>query len=235
MSLGYRPRCDHNALRQGEVAPRTTTTLSISAPTCTTHEIGLSSSAMGAIPKGFIPLFIYSALFLLPPVLYEYVTYDYTNTVTRGGVIGIAGGYALAVVLANDCVAWFNMLLFFHIGLEVKVAEILADYANASGTTNTDMILAWIGFGVVIAHLVPFLLVDNTMFLSLLAFAGVIVNAAVLVYLDSDRLLLVGLSSGALLISTLCISGVCDVATSHLTALRKAMTKGTWIVFTKYC
>jgi hypothetical protein len=228
-SLGYRRGCDHNSARPGEVPAKTTTVAiptTVAAPTAKVSPI--------SVPKGFLPLFFYAAVFLLAPVLYEYVDYTWADSTTRAALIVVSAAYALSVVFANDCVAWFNMVLFFHIGIEVKVLEILMDFARLTTTADGDEILAWTGFVVIIVHLIPFLLVDNTMFLTLLAVAGVIVNAAVLVYLDSNRLLLTGFSSVSLLGTTLCISGVCDVSTSMLTALRKAMTDGTWLTCSGY-
>lgn len=232
-SLGYRRGCDHNSARPGEIPVKTTTVAiptTVAAPTAKVSPI--------SVPKGFLPLFFYAAVFLLAPVLYEYVDYTWTDSTTRAALIAVSAAYALSVVFANDCVAWFNMVLFFHIGIEVKVLEILMDFARLTTTADGDEILAWTGFVVIIVHLIPFLLVDNTMFLTLLAVAGVIVNAAVLVYLTDAstdlRLLLAGFSSVSLLGTTLCISGVCDVSTSMLTALRKAMTDGTWLTCSGY-
>lgn len=228
-SLGYRRGCDHNSARPGEMPARTTT---VAIPTTVAAPAAKVSPI--SVPKGFLPLFFYATVFLLAPVLYEYVDYTWTDSTTRAALIAVSAAYALSVVFANDCVAWFNMVLFFHIGIEVKVLEILMDFARLTTTADGDEILAWTGFVVIIVHLIPFLLVDNTMFLTLLAVAGVIVNAAVLVYLDSNRLLLTGFSSVSLLGTTLCISGVCDVSTSMLTALRKAMTDGTWLTCSGY-
>jgi hypothetical protein len=232
-SLGYRRGCDHNSARPGEMPAKTTT---IAIPTTVATPAAKVSSI--SVPKGFLPLFFYAAAFLLAPILYEYVDYTWTDSTTRAALIVVSVAYALSVVFANDCVAWFNMVLFFHIGIEVKVLEILMDFARLTTTTDGDEVLAWTGFVVIIVHLIPFLLVDNTMFLTLLAVAGVIVNAAVLVYLTDAstdaHLLLTGFSSVSLLGTTLCISGVCDVSTSMLTALRKAMTDGTWLTCSGY-
>lgn len=202
-----------------------------------------------SVLKGFIPLLFYSAMFITAPLVYIYTTPDYTDAMVRGVVIGIAGIYALSVVVANDCVAWFNMVLFFHIGMEVKVLDILMNFATeegsianstlvnsttTGGTSDGDTVLSWIGFVVVAVHLIPFLIINNTMLLTLLAFTGVIVNAAVLVYLDTSLLLIVGFSSAALLGTTLCIGGVCGIQTSLLCAFTKALKDGSWVTCSGY-
>ena len=46
------------------------------------------------------------------------------------------------------------------------------------------MVWAIVGAAIVIVHLIPFFLVDRVMLLTTLAYAGVIVNAAILVHLD---------------------------------------------------
>lgn len=186
------------------------------------------------VPKGFLPLLFYSAMFMLAPILYTYVEYTWTDTMTRASLIAVSAGYAVMVVLANDCVVWFNMVLFFHIGIEVKVLEILYDNAQLETTDTMDEMLFWSAFATIIVHLLPFLLIDKTMLLTLLASAGVIVNSTVLVFLDDSHLLLVGFSSVSLLGTTLCISGVCDVATSLMTNFYKAMKDGTWLKCSSY-
>ena len=107
-------------------------------------------------------------------------------------------------------------------------------FAQKSTTADSDEIIATFTFIVIVAHLIPFLLVDNTMFLTFLAYVGIIVNTGTLVYLDPSYLLLVGFSSVSLLGTTLCISGVCGVSASMLTALLKAMKNGTWLTCSKY-
>jgi hypothetical protein len=237
-SLGYRRGCDHNSTRPGEIPTRTIT---VAIPTTVDAPADKEMSSRISVPKGFLPLLFNAVNFLLVPVFYEYVDYTWTDSTTRAVVIAASAVYALSVVFANDCVTWFNMVLFFHIGIEVKVLDILMDFARSTTTSDGDEILAWTGFVVIIVHLIPFLLVDNTMFLALLAVAGVIVNAGALVYLTDIgneltdlRLLLTGLSSVSLLGATLCISGVCGVSTSMLTALQKAMTDGTWLTCSNY-
>lgn len=232
-SLGYRRGCDRNSARPGEIPVRATTTITVASPAVAdTSKSDVCTSSF--IPKGFLPLLFYSSLFMIAPLMIDYVDFDFSDSGTRASFIAVSGVYALIVVLANDCLVWFNMVLFFHIGLEVRTSEILMDFARLDTTSSGDEILAWTGMVVLIVHLVPFLLVDNTTLLTVLAFAGIIVNTSIVVYLASDRLLLVGFSSTTLLGSTLCISGVCEIATSMLTALRTTLQDGTWLKCSTY-
>lgn len=229
-SLGYRRGCDHNSSRPGEMQIPTAV---VQIPAAVTQPEQSTMSCV-RVPAGFLPLVLYSALALVAPVLYDYADYDWTDNGTRVGLIIASVVYALSVVFANNCLTWFNMVLFFHIGAEVRTLDTLMTFARASTTTTGDEVLAWITFVVVIVHLLPFLLNDNTKLLTLFAFAGVIVNSACLVYLDSTRLLLVGFSSMSLLGTTLCISGVCDVSTSLMTAARSAIQDNTWVTCSTY-
>ena len=124
------------------------------------------------VMKGFLPLFLLSGFFLAAPIIHYYAAVDYTSTATRGGVIAVASVVGLAIVSINDIVALFNFVLFFHTGLEVKVLDILQTFANDSTTSDGDMALAWVGFAVIIVHLLPFFLCDKRMLLVLLGVVG---------------------------------------------------------------
>lgn len=235
-SLGYRRGRDHNSARPSELAPRGTATVAMPPPSIEEASSAQSRGMMPMmpVPKGFLPLLLYALLFLTTPLLYTYMDYDYSDAGVRGGVVATAVAAAFAIVLANDCVVWFNMVFFFHIAMEVRVLDILMEFARNDDTSEGDQVLAWTGSAVIFVHLLPFLLMDNTMLLALLAFAGIIINTVVLVYLDTTLLLTVGFSSAALLGTTLCIGGVCDVPTSMLSVLRQAMRDGSWIVCSVY-
>ena len=185
------------------------------------------------VPKGLLPTLFYSLFFLAVPLVWLYQPGDIADgSATSTRVLAIAGAAVggLFLIAANDCVAWFNMSLFFHIGIEVKVLELLLAYAQADAASTLEMVLGWIAFVVVIVHLIPFLLTDRLGLLTLLAYAGVVVNAAAMVYVSYADLLLVSLSSGMLLGSTILIAGIDCLNTSLLSTLRKATRDGTWIV-----
>ena len=178
------------------------------------------------LPRGFIPLLLSSALFVTLPLVYEYVSIDYTSDVTKGVTIGLAAVSAIALSMVRDAATLYNLAYFFHIGVEVKVLDIL--YAYAQNADTTGMALAWTAFGVIALHLVPFLITDRAMLLGVLAFVGVILNAAVLVYLDTARLLLVGFSSAVLLGVTILVPGkLCDCS-CMMSQLR--VRDSSWIV-----
>jgi hypothetical protein len=187
-----------------------------------------------AVPRGLLPVLLYSGFAFALPFLSLYGDIDYASDGNKAGAIAVAAVAALAVGYANCCRCWFNMMLFFHLALEVRVVDLALSFAYADGTSATDASLAVVAAVVVIAHLVPFLLVDRVLPLSVLAGAGVVVNAAAVVYLDASLLLLVGASSVALLALTLVVGGVCEVRTSLLTLLLDAVRSGDCIKCGRY-
>lgn len=227
-SLGYRRGADHNSDRPGEIrASRTQpSSVAVAIPVVSKSEEKKCCTMVTA--KGFIPVLLCSLLFLSIPLVYEYSDMEYDKAGTRGGVIATAGVASLLVLLSNDCGAWYNYVLFAHIGIEVKVLDILQEFARADLTRDGDTRLAWIAFVVIILHLIPFLLTDHVAILSLLAYTGVVLNASVLVFLDPARLLLVGVSSTVLLGSVMCMCSMCNVRTSMLTCLVCAIKERSW-------
>jgi len=202
------------------------------------------------VPKGFVPLFVYSCAFLAAPLLFDtgvtcfanapwtnqtnpvamhdYVTYDYSNAWTQAIVIVVSALYAHILIVANDCRTWFNLCLFFHIGVEVKVVDVLVTYAREPGISTAYQLVAISSIGFIVSHLFLFLVSDMRHLLAFLAFFGMVVNTATLVFLDPSRLLFVGSSAAALLHVTLCIRGVCHVRTSLLSALVEAIEYNFW-------
>ena len=218
--LGYRPRNDHIAERQGDRQTRMRT-MQTQEPepvqidsVATLHTSGYRMSVV----KGFIPLLLMSVTFVSVPIIFYYGDLDFTETNVRAGVITAAALLGFIVTIANDCCSWFNIMLFFHIGMEVKVVDNLLDFADTAG--GKDETLAMAAACVIIVHLIPFLLIDNTAFLSILAFIGIVTNTAAIVMTHSSTgehhsdialLLSVGSTSISLLFSTLFIRGICGV------------------------
>jgi hypothetical protein len=192
-----------------------------------------SGKSMVSVPKGLIPTLIYSLFFITFPLVSYYETMDFTATEERVGVILCSVGAAAFIVLANDCVTWFNMALFFHLGVEITVLDTLIDYADAT-SGDAETALAWTAAAIIVLHLVPFFTLDHSGLLTLLAAAGVVVNASALVFVDSDMLLLTGFSASVLLAAVLLIACIDCVHTSLLSQLRQAVKEGTWLVCSKF-
>ena len=227
-SLGFRRDCDHIAERAPVRVPRG---LPQTAPV-SAMKVSMLPSLTLCVPRGLVPTLAYSVFAFIFPFLFLYIDIDFSSSVTKGVTIGISAIAALIAVVANDCCCWYNMMLAFHTALEVKVIDKALAFAYADGTTDTEMALAITGAVVVIVHLVPFFVSDRLMFLSLLAFAGVVVNTSILVFLDSSMiLLLVAASALALLSVTMIISGVCEVKTSLVSLLRDAVVAKRFITF----
>jgi len=220
-SLGFRARNDHAAERARPIA---LATLPVAAPDAAVKDPAAPRfSCAVTVPRGIVPVLFYSGVAAAIPFLLEYTSYDYSDATVRGVTIAAAALAATIMLMANCCCCWYNMLLFFHTALEVKVVDTAITFARASTTSDAHMAWAIAGAAIVILHLIPFFLVDRVLLLTTLAYAGVIVNAAILVHLDPSRLLLVGGSSLALLANTMILVGVCEVSTSMLGLLRNAM------------
>lgn len=165
-----------------------------------------SKSRMPKMGAGVLPVLLLACLFGAATASFCYygIDADYTETRTRGLTGGAAGGAALLVLaFSRNPVILFYITLFVHIGLEIFVVDKAFAFASASNTKNVESILAYTGAGVVIAHLVPFLLFNWPRFLMLLALVGVVVNNLLLLLsapeLGGTLLLPVGLTSVGLL------------------------------------
>lgn len=238
-SLGFRPRNDHIAERPRPPPPKTP------LPVVTPEPSKRFLSCQLGVPRGLLPVLSYSALAMVLPLVLIYqpgaanaaTGYNLSDDVDRGIVIGLAGLAATVVVLVNDCCCWFNMVLFFHTALEVRVVDNALTFAYAAGQPSFNMAWAIAGAVIVIVHLIPFFLTDRLLFLTLLAYVGVFVNAALNVYITPAQpmfLLLVGASSLMLLAMTMIVAGVCEIRTSILSLLRCAITECQWITFGRF-
>ena len=203
------------------------------------------------VPKGFVPLLLYSLAFCaIPLVTYFGGERGLARTSMGAQVATVVGSalVALVVLCANDCVVWFNLVLFFHLGIEIIVTDKVVDYALLADTPTEGKVLGWVAVAVIGTHLLPFFLVDHRGLLAMLAAAGVVVNAAALAYVapgetgsgedlvsgDSYLLLLTGFSSTVLLGCVLMINYIDCAGTSMLSQLKQACAEGTWFVCTPY-
>lgn len=215
MSLGFRRGHDHNASRRPIAPSQPPLPVAATETPSAGRLAGLSCRL--PVPRGLIPTTVYSLFALAIPLLWYFMdTPDYTDDVVVSVTIGLSGLAGLIVIVANDCCCWYNMMLFFHIGIEAKVVDTALSFASKDTTSDRDEALAIAAAAVIIAHLVPFLFTDRIMLLSLLAYVGVVVNVATVVYTDSTLLLIVLSSSLALLSTTMIIGGICEIRTSML-------------------
>ena len=185
------------------------------------------------MPKGLLPTILYSLLFLAVPLLWLYQPAnldDGSATSTRALAIASAVVGGLAIVAANDCVAWFNKALIYHVGIEAHVLDRLYAFAADETRALWQVSLAWIALVIIVAHLLPFLLTDRLGVLAFLAYVGMVLNATVAVFVLYDDFLLVALSSGMLLGTTILIAGIDCLDTSLLSTVRKTLQDGTWAV-----
>lgn len=206
----------------------------VNVPASTAAATPLKHLGKCKVVKGFLPVTIFSLFFLSFPLINEYVSVDYDDTLTQIAIIGSSAIAGLLVIFANDCVAWFNMALLFHTGIEVVVVDTLATYARAASTGDTEMALAWLAATIIVVHLVPFYVLDHAGVLMCMAYAGIIVNTSALVFVAPTQLLLTGFSATVLLGMVLLVACIDCVRTSAVSQLRQAMNEGTWLLCVKY-
>lgn len=198
MTSFTRPYKDWN-IKRPEVEPE-------SAPTDVTLSLMCGLPRMNVCnPKGFLPFLVYVCAIGALPLCYQFGTYDITDNMDRGIIIGVSAAACVVLMLAKAVhqAVWYNMALFYHIGIEAYAVKLLLDNYEAS-VPETEQVLSLIAVCVIIAHLVPFLLVDRASVLSLLATAGVLVNVSAFVFVEGgDSLDLIAPSALNLLAFTL--------------------------------
>ncbi len=122
------------------------------------------------VPKGILPLAIFSALAFLPPLLTIWTVgqrgYDRLDRAVPPILAIVA---AFIVPFCNCPKTLFNMALGFHIGCETLLLNLSYDSSSAT---------YWVFFGVIIAHMLPFVLLPTSpTLLAFLSTVGVCVNA----------------------------------------------------------
>jgi hypothetical protein len=231
-SLGYR----------NEVTVRSSSSL----PAPATQSTPVAPCAIPVL-RGFIPLMFYAAFSITVPLLAYYSTVG-ADLVTaaasdddasraegaRALWISISVIAASFIVLSNHCATWYNMVLFFHIGLEVKVLHEVINYALTDSLATTNVALSWTGAAIVMIHLIPFLLVDSKYLLATLAWAGVGVNVALTEYIFPSNTLTILLSSTSLLVATLATLGADCYQPSIVSQFQTAMAENSFIRVERY-
>ena len=228
-SLGYRRGHDHNADSQGpRAAPR--------APTTTTMDIETSgrmsvfslgkACVISSSPGPVLSTLLLSILALGVPLAYEYATIDYADNTSRGLIIGASALAVRLLTKRHSVETLFNVVLFFHIGIEILLLDVTIAYARTVGISDVEMGFAIAGGAIIIVHLLPFLVSDNLFVLVLLSAAGLMVNTAVAVFLDPQNLLLLIATSTSLLLSVYFAAGT---PCSMFSLIRKAFAENSFL------
>ena len=236
-------------MRDPLAKPHTSTSAVLHAETPITHEPLHTSdeqprslSSRGAAVRcrcmtasGFLPLMTYSALSAALPLVHVHAPgWDFGDTAVRLLHVFLAAVLATLLVLANSPVVLYNMLLFFHIGVETTVVASAIAYASIPEKATRSVVLAWFATGCVILHLLPFLLVDAWKVLVPCASLGVVLNAMLTIYVIPEWFLLLVASSSALLTYVLAVVVAQGRHPSLFTAFRMAWRGSGWIRFRPY-
>ena len=177
---------------------------------------------------------LYCATSAAFPVVYYFASLDYDSLAVRLLVPAVSVLVPCAIVLANDCVTWFNMILFFHSGVEVALVDVLVRHALSDDTNTEGTVLSWMASVVIFLHLLPFFVVNDCRVLLLLAVAGVGVNSTAAMVLASDMLLQVASSSAVLLVLVLNVACLECVDTSLLSRAKCAIRRNIWIYLSTF-
>ena len=179
------------------------------------------------VPQGFLMTALFFVGGLGLPLMFYYGDADYTTEWTPPFVIGLSALYAfLLLFLSSNMTMFYNTVLGLYTGIEVKVIDTALTYATADGTPDADIVWSAIGGGVVIVHLLPFYLVDSGLVVTTLAAIGLVVNTAILVYLDTTLILQAFTAGSAFLLSALCIVALHGEKPSLLSTLKDALMHG---------
>lgn len=179
------------------------------------------------VPQGFLMTLIFFVGALGLPLMFFYGDADYTEEWTPPFAIGLSGLYAvLLLLLSSNMSVFYNTVLGLYTGIEVRVVQTAFDFAMATTTSDRDMVLAYVGGGVVIAHMIPFYLTDSGVVVTTLAAVGLVVNTSICVYLDTTLTLQAFTSGAAFLLTALCIVGLHCTKCSLMTLLRDAIKYG---------
>ena len=152
-------------------------------------------------PTGFLPLLMYCSFFAALPLVHDYATYDLTEDVDRivAILISLAGCVILMLATTVHPAVWYNIALFYHAAVEVRACDTILGFAKDETTADQDEVMSLAAVIVIILHLVPFLFMDGTCLLAIVATAGVLVNASALVFIDSGFMFQAAISSTMLL------------------------------------
>ena len=225
-SLGVRRGHEFSTQRSRAAMVRSTT---VPIKAAEPASAGVSCASCSArlnclMPQGFLMTLLYFAGALAVPLLFFYADVDYADARTPPLVIALSAIYALIVVFSGSVSSLYNIQLGFYTGIEVKVVDLALTFAQATGD-QAHMVLAIVGASVVVIHLLPFFLIDHAGLLTTLATAGVVVNTAIVSYLDPAMILFVFGAAATFLITTLCVVSFGCHSPSLLRALRTAIAE----------
>lgn len=154
---------------------------------------------------------VFGGLFLAAAYLFmeRGQDHDYTERDARIATIIIAAFGGLFCLLCTSSTTAFNTFLGYYLGLEIYIIQ--EAFIAARNDAYDSMLRGWAwaaGF-IVLFHLLPFLLINKSFLLYLLAYVGLLVNIITILYVlvhpissVGPLLMLYGASGGALIGST---------------------------------
>jgi hypothetical protein len=155
---------------------------------------------------------VFGALFLVASYLFleRGLEHDYSERDARIATIIVAAFGGLFCLLCTSSTSAFNTFLGYYLGLEIYMIQETFAVARDIGGSFDEMQKGWAwasGF-VILFHLLPFLLINKSCLLYLLAYVGLLVNIITILYVEplyhkgGHLLLLYGASGAALITAT---------------------------------
>lgn len=202
MSLGFINPAQNHSVRKTEKVVVDVGPMETEAP---------SRTVLCTCSVPFMKSTLFGGLFLAASFLFfeEGLTADYRDRDPRIGTIVIAAVGGFICLLLNDVSVAFNTFLGYYLGIEIFLIKHCFEVARLSSSSEELTGGAWAFGFVILVHLLPFLLINKSMFLILLAYVGLIVNVITILYIVSPtddlhfHLLLYGASGAALIVSTI--------------------------------
>lgn len=184
------------------------------------------------VPMGYLAVLLNFLGALAIPLVYFYANVDYSSEVTKPVIIGVSAIATLFAFLGSmDSAILYNIQLGLYTGLEARVCDVAIAFVQNTSHSDADRILAAVGVGVILFHLIPFYFSDHPMIVSSLAAVGVVVNTSVLVYLDTSLLLFVFTAGITFFMSSMCYLTHLSYCPCMMTQTKIAMQKRKLLTF----
>lgn len=184
------------------------------------------------VPKGFLPVLVHSGMALALSLVLMFANLVYTSNAVRGVLVGASIGTPFALAFANDVIVWYNLVLFFDIGVQSKLVQHTIEYSQGSERSDIHIFLSIAGISLIVAHLCLLLLTNRRMIVTTLTMTSVSVSSITALYVVPDLFPLVFLTSNSMLLMVLFATGCCKEEVAILSLLHKAMHEGTWFQLT---
>ena len=172
------------------------------------------------VPKGFLPVVVNSGMSLALSLVLMFGNIVYTSDAVRAILIGASIGTPFALAFANDVAVWFNIVLFFAIGVQSKLIQHTLEFSRQDTLGDFEVFLCIAASTLIIATLVCLLFVSQRRILvTVLSMASVTISTITSLYVIPDMLPLIFITSNSLLLMVLFCTYCCKGQTVAILSL----------------